>query len=407
MSDRNQGRRDLLDVIHAALAAVDGRRAVRAALESEPPQRLPVVTIAIGKAADSMSLGARDALGDGVFRALVITKDNHCGPELRADRRYEIWETAHPVPDQRCLDAGERLLEFIGEIPGDTPLLFLISGGASSLVEALEPGLDLAFLARTNAWLLASGLDITAMNRVRKGLSRIKGGRLATYLGDRPASALMVSDVPGDDPAVIGSGALVASTPGQMPENLPEWLSQQLRSPPDRVAPIPVRIVACLEDAKQAAASRSRELGYTVTVDSRFLGGDAVRTGKELAARLLEAPAGLTIYGGETTVHLPVNPGRGGRNQALALAAATVLEGHEDVFLAALGTDGTDGPTEDAGGLVDGGTVSRGESQGHDATDCLRRADSGHFLEASGDLITTGPTGTNVMDLLLALKLEP
>ena len=394
-------------MIHAALAAVRGRGAVRAALESEPPQRLPVATIAIGKAADSMSLGARDVLGDDVVSALVITKDGHAGPELQADRRYEIWETAHPVPDQRCLDAGERLLDFIDQIPRDTPLLFLISGGASSLVEALEPGLDLAFLARTNAWLLASGLDITAMNRVRKGLSRIKGGRLATYLGNRPASALMVSDVPGDDPAVIGSGALVASTPGPLPAGLPEWLSEQLRSPPDRVAPIPVRIVACLEDAKQAAARRSRELGYTVKVDSHFLDGEAELTGQQLAVRLTSSPVGLTIYGGETTVQLPANPGRGGRNQALALAAAMVLKGRDDVFLAALGTDGTDGPTGDAGALVDGGTVSRGELQGHDATDCLRQADSGHFLQASGDLITTGATGTNVMDLVLALKLEP
>lgn len=245
------------------------------------------------------------------------------------------------------------------------------------------------------------------MNRVRKGLSRIKGGRLATYLGNRPASALMVSDVPGDDPAVIGSGALVASTPGPLPAGLPEWLSEQLRSPPDRVAPIPVRIVACLEDAKQAAARRSRELGYTVKVDSHFLDGEAELTGQQLAVRLIDSPVGLTIYGGETTVQLPANPGRGGRNQALALAAAMVLKGRDDVFLAALGTDGTDGPTGDAGALVDGGTVSRGELQGHDATDCLRQANSGYFLQASGDLITTGATGTNVMDLVLALKLEP
>jgi hydroxypyruvate reductase len=156
--------------------------------------------------------------------------------------------------------------------------------------------------------------------------------------------------------------------------------------------------------AKHAAAEVGKGLGLAVHFHERFVEGDAAERGRDLARQLVSGPPGLHVWGGETTVHLPERPGRGGRNTHLALAAALELAGRGDCYLLSAGTDGTDGPTEDAGALVDGGTVERASLDGFDAPEALRRADSGSALEASGDLIQTGPTGTNVMDLMLGLR---
>jgi glycerate 2-kinase len=192
---------------------------------------------------------------------------------------------------------------------------------------------------------------------------------------------------------------------------LPQWLCTLVdRGLEARGAPlarsVDPRILASLGDARRAAAQRARELGYAVWEHPDLRGGDAYREGLELAQWLLEAPPGVQVWGGETTVRLPDNPGRGGRNQHLALAAATRIAGFPGVYFLAAGTDGTDGPTEDAGALVDGGTLARGREQGLDVESALTRADAGSFLEASGDLVNTGPTGTNVMDLMLGLKVS-
>ena len=190
---------------------------------------------------------------------------------------------------------------------------------------------------------------------------------------------------------------------------LPRWLAQQCRLAPAysgvALANIKMHVIARLADAKRAAAREATTLGYSVHIHDEFIDGAASTAGQRLAQSLSHAAPGVHIWGGETTVLLPAQPGRGGRNQSLALAGALELQRRDDAMLLALGSDGSDGPTEDAGGLVDGGTIARGERAGLDAAHCLESADAGTFLEASGDLVHTGPTGTNVMDLVLGLKL--
>ncbi len=403
-------RADLLAVYRAALEAVAGRRCVAQALAGEAGSGALHV-VAIGKAAAAMYGGAEAALGGRIARALVITKAGHADG-LVPGQRLQLLEAGHPWPTQASLEAGEALLDFIAAAPAQGQFLFLISGGASSLVEMLPPGVALADLHRLNDWLLGSGLDIHAMNHVRKALSCIKGGRLARKLAGRRARVLLISDVPGDDPATIGSGLLVAQREAVPDLDLPDWVTALMARGPALPAPadpcfesVALEIVATLDGARRAAAARGRALGYEVFEDASVLRGDAMAVACRLSGELLAAPPGLYIWGGETTVTLPAQPGRGGRNQALALRAALELAGEDRVLFLAAGTDGSDGPTGDAGALVDGATVARGEAEGVSAQRCLAAADAGTFLAASGDLIRTGPTGTNVMDLMLGLKL--
>lgn len=403
-------RNRLLEMLRSALARVEGAAAVESWLRANP-LRGPLHLVAVGKAAQSMATGADRVLGGAIERALIVSKTGHLDPEFCRRRGWEAIEAAHPVPDGNSLHAGRRLLAFL-QAGGRTPLLFLVSGGASSLVEAPVEGVDLDFLARTNRWLLGSGLDIVQMNRVRKGLSRIKGGGLLGWLQQRRVDALAISDVPGDRPSAIGSGLLVPEpglAAGLAELSLPGWLRERVATGLDQRAEPPAQapqlhIVANLEMAKRAAAERAKELGYRVTQDPRFLEGDAADTGRRLAAALREGAPGVTVWGGETTVLLPEHPGRGGRNQQLALAAATVLANAPDCYLLAAGTDGSDGPTQDAGALVDGESLGRAAVEGFDADRSLAAADAGSLLEAAGDLVTTGPTGTNVMDLVIGLK---
>lgn len=407
-------RQDLEAIYLAALTAVNGRDCVRRALEFDGFEA-PVAVIAIGKAAAAMLQGAFDALGNNIHAALLITKYDHVCP-VAGLNNLTIIEAGHPQPDHNSLKAGEALLEFIQRQSTVTPLLFLISGGASSLVEVLPSGITFNDLQRANQWLLGSGFDIHAINHVRKSLSCIKGGRLAAQLGDRRVLALLISDVPGDDPATIGSGLLVpegaveTETPAlEMPDWLKVWLKQAPLAPKAQDScfkHIDVEIIASLADARRAAADKARELGYDVYEDAAIIHGDAQVVGAQLASRLLESDAGVYLWGGETTVRLPEHPGRGGRNQTVALAAAIEIAGERNVAFLAAGTDGTDGPTEDAGAVVDGGTIARGKAEGLDAERSLQHADAGTFLEASGDLIQTGPTGTNVMDLMIGMKWE-
>ncbi len=408
----SEQRAVLLDLYRSALAAVDGRRCVALSL-NQRSSPAPVYAVAIGKAAGSMMLGAFDAWSETIERALVITKSGHGPHGLLSDSRVQLIEAGHPLPNARSLEAGNALLEFIDAAPEGAELLFLVSGGASSLVEVLPAGVTLAQWHRANEWLLSSGLDIRHTNAVRKALSCIKGGRLALRLQGHGARALMISDVRGDDPATIGSGLLVAPVddPPLATMQLPDWLRTLIDAAPpllpsSELASLGVRvdIVARLDDAVQAAARTARDAGWAVSVHPEFVEGEAADAGVRLAEAVRDGAAGVHIWGGETTVRLPPEPGRGGRSQQLALSAARVLAGHAEVALLAAGTDGTDGPGGDAGALVDGGTIARGATEGLDAADCLRRADAGTFLEASGDLVHTGPTGTNVMDLVIALK---
>jgi hydroxypyruvate reductase len=333
-----------------------------------------------------MALGAHDALGTQLECTLLITKDGHVPPEGYKLPRAEVIESSHPVPDSRSLSAGERLLQWVEELPASVQPVFLVSGGASSLVEALIPGQTLEDLQRLNKDGLASALSIEALNERRREISRIKGGRLASKLRGRGAQAFFISDVPGDHPAVIGSGLL-----GPAPDG------------PDDVART---VIASIDHAMHAARERATELGLRVKVEPTRYDQEADRLAVRFTHELSMDAIQVRIWGGESVMRLPAQPGRGGRNQHLALAAARLIAGYEELALLAAGTDGTDGPTTDAGAIVDSNTCARLALADLDVDDCLRRADSGTALEATGDLIHTGPTGTNVGDLVIGLKLS-
>ncbi|MGK0673228.1 MAG: DUF4147 domain-containing protein [Halothiobacillaceae bacterium] len=411
MIARTEAKAILRSLLEAALHAVDGRLLVARALHERAEPFAGV--IALGKAASSMLEGALQVQPD--VPALLITKDGHVPPRLRSHVGVEVREAAHPSPDARSLVAGQRLLEFIAASPQERPLLFLLSGGASSLVEVLPTGVTLEDWRRVNAWLLASGLDIHAMNAVRKRLSCIKGGRLLEHLGGRRAVVLMISDVPGGHPASIGSGPLMPSVDVLLPEGLPEWIERLLATAPPSPAPedgrwrqVESHIIATNGMALDGAARAAMGLGVPIHRHAELLQGEAADVGGRLARWLMDtAPPGLHLWGGETTVHLPPESGRGGRNQHLALSAALALDGTSGITMLAVGSDGTDGPTADAGGCVDGVTAARIRAAGVDPVWALGAADSGTALAAAHALVRLGPTGTNVMDLVLALKEAP
>lgn len=399
-------RQLLLRAYQAALAAVGGRDRVRRRLATAIFPN-GVYVVALGKAACAMAEGAHAALDGQIRDALVITKRGYAQP-----LPWPVLEAGHPRPDAGSIEAGRVLLEFVARLPASAEVLVLLSGGASALAEVLPAGLDLDALQRVNDWLLGSGLDIAAMNRIRKRLSLIKGGRLAQRLAPRRTLCLAISDVPGDDPRAIGSGPLTADAAAGDSRSLPPWLAALLHAAPPLPAPgapcfgnVCYEIIAGNRDAMAAAVAAVERLGAEAVAEPEFISGDAATVGTRLARTLrAAAPGTVHVWGGETTVTLPAQPGRGGRCQQLALAAALGLAGSTDTWLLAAGTDGSDGPTDDAGALVDGDTIARGEQAGADAAAALRAADAGSFLEASGDLIQTGPTGTNVMDLIFGLR---
>jgi len=400
-------RTDLLDAYRAGVAAVDGRRAVAEHLAGRPLEASAVSVVALGKAAAGMLQGALDALGPRLERALAVTRVGYAG-EIPSDHRIQLLESAHPLPDGRSIDAGWAVLRFLEAMPPRQPLLVLISGGTSSLVEVPVPGVDAETLAEVNRRLLAEGYDIATINSVRKALSRIKGGRLARWTRGRPTRVLAISDVPDNDPATIGSGLLSPDT-GRRP--LPAGLRPLLTRFEAAIEPAPapgdpvfVRIetviVADNARARQAAADCLRGRGYEVELPEVFLDGDVELAAQAVAQRLGGLSDGkAVIWGGEPTVRLPEHPGRGGRMQALAAGVAWRLRAVDGWALCAAGTDGSDGSTEHAGALVDGGTAQRAKPHALDA--CCAAADAARCLEQAGDVVDTGPTGTNVMDLVI------
>lgn len=373
-------RQTLLELLDAALRAVDGRACVESAL---PCEVQPTHLFAIGKAASSMALGARAVLG-GTPETLLITKDGHVAAEMRGAPGVTVFESAHPLPDRRSLAAGEELARRLQALPDDACPLFLVSGGSSSLVEALQPGVSLEDLRALNELGLAAGWDIAQLNARRARLSRLKGGGVARLLGARRACALFISDVPGDDVDVIGSG-LLGRHHGQFDG-------------------IERRVVANVERAVQAAVDAGAARGLRLEAGARRFEGDAAEVAAHFLDRLRTTGADGVVWGGESTVRLPARHGRGGRNTHLALALARSMRRAEPLTVLAVGTDGTDGPTDDAGALVDAGSLERADLGGCDVERAFTEFDSGTALEAAGDLVHTGPTGTNVGDVLIGLK---
>lgn len=404
-------RKLLLELALEALAAVRGDSLVEQAAKSLSVSG-SVEVVALGKAACAMYRGACRYWGSAISRALIVSKLPCARGETSGDSVRTLCGD-HPLPGANSLRCGDALLAWLKDSAPPSHLVFLISGGTSSLVEVPLAGIEPSDLRAINQWLLGSGWDIARINALRIRLSRIKGGGLLDYIDKRSVNAWLLSDVAGDDPAVIGSGLLFPGTLPDLPlDDLPSELRARVKASaprePVRAAPeVHVRILGNLHSACRSLVAAAERRGLTAYTHDTDIEGCAEAAGHGIATQLLDAPSGIHIWGGETTVRLPESPGRGGRNQHLALAAARVLRECHDILLLALATDGGDGPGEDAGALVDGGTLARGATEGFCAEQALRHADSGGFLEASGDLISTGETGTNVRDLIIALKREP
>lgn len=373
-AERRTARETLQALWWAGVDAVRGDTAVAHSLTAAPIGR-PDHIIAVGKAAASMCSAAQAAFGPDV-PSLVVTKYGHAHG-IKLAPGTEIIESAHPVPDAESLRAGQRLIDCVAAMPPDSRLLFLVSGGASALAEAPAGGMGLGELAAANRRLLSEGLDIAAMNTERRKISRIKGGRLLERFPGADVTMLAMSDVEGDDIMVIGSGI------GAIPDTA--------------VFAHDSRIIASNAIARAAVRDAARSQGLIVRTNAETLYGDVKAVASDLAGTLRSADDGIHIFGGETTVILPPDPGRGGRNQALALELAERISGEPGIDVLVAGTDGTDGPTEDAGSFADGRLWSP------DARPALDRADSGSYLDRQGALFRSGPTGTNVMDLAIAL----
>lgn len=350
--------------------------------------------IAAGKAAAPMAGAALALFGDRVSRGVVVTKYGHLAGYLwpaNAPRDFTLIEAAHPVPDENGLRAGEAVCAALAGCSERALVVACVSGGASALLIAPHPGISLNTMRAINDALLRSGADIREMNAVRSRLDRLKGGGLARMAEPAQVLGLILSDVIGDPLDVIASGL----TNDPRARNV---------------------LVANNTQACEAAASAAREMGFNTAIVTTELRGEARRRGQEIAQDLLALRAQhptqpiCRIYGGEPTVTVR-GDGKGGRNQELVLAAAMPLATVQGkaaaagLLVASLGTDGTDGPTDAAGAYATPDTLARAGALGLDAQDYLARNDSYHFFAPLGDLIVTGPTGTNVADIVVALCL--
>lgn len=396
-------RKMLLKWSTAALDAADAERCAVAALEQLPAEEVAV--LAMGKASAGMARAAQRVIGRATNTGLVIAP----GPVPAPGECWQCLVGGHPLPDESSLSAGRVLDRWLKTLPPRLPLLVLLSGGSSALVELPVDGMDLASLRQLNRWLLGSGLDIRTMNAIRSRFSQLKRGGLLRLAAERAVTGLVISDVPGDQFVDIGSGPL-SPAPLEWPARdlLPGWLNNLH----DRL-PLPgaaassrsatLQLIATNAGALDAAAIAAKDSGERI-VSCDALQGNAAEAGQTLAKTMLQGPPGVYLVGGETTVSLPERAGRGGRNQHLALAAAFELAGRDDVLLLSLATDGVDGNSVDAGALVDGGTIERIRDAGLDPLQCLHTAHSNRALAAAGDIIHTGPTGTNVADIVIGWK---
>ena len=432
-------RADALACVAAALAAVEPARLLRKSLERRGASLTlrraptdaaarhagPVVVVGAGKAGLAMARAAAEVAGEDCLGGLVIVP--HAGAGA-CPGGVEVATAAHPLPDAAGLAATARLLAAVAAADGRTLVLAVLSGGASSLLVAPAPGLTLADKVAVTARLLESGADIAAVNALRKHCSLVKGGGLVRAARASAVWALVLSDVLGDDPATIASGPTVADpttfadAAGILarhlpPDAVPPAIRARIESgSAGRVAETPkpgdaafaranTVVIGGNRDAVDAAAAAAAGRGYETLVVAEPVRGDAVEAARSLVARLRAAPRDrpvAVVAGGETTVK--VRPGgRGGRSQQLALAAAVALAGEPAVVLAA-GTDGVDGPTDAAGACVDGRTVERALLRGLAPERALDATDSYPLLAATGDLVRTGPTGTNVADVVVALR---
>lgn len=433
-------RRAAVRCLEAALSAADPYAAVHRAVRrvgdrlevAEEPvdldRRGAVYVLGGGKAGAAMAAALEQILDDGIAAGVVSVKYDHAVPTARV----RVMEAGHPLPDAAGVAAAEAVLA-LAHRAGEADLVFvLLSGGGSALLTAPAAGVTLADKLAVTRLLLSAGAPIGELNTVRKHLSRIKGGYLARAAAPARSITLVLSDVLGNPLDVIASGptvpdpttfadALAALRARQVYEAVPAPATAHLEAgaagrvpeTPKPGDPLFARtrtvIIGDLHQAVTAAAARARAEGFTTVVLSERVEGEAREAGALLARRAKGARAGrygplpiCLVQGGETTVTVR-GEGKGGRNQEIALAAALEVAGTPDILILSAGTDGTDGPTDAAGAVADGTTISRAAAAGLDARDHLARNDAYPFFEKLGDLLITGPTRTNVNDLMLAL----
>lgn len=406
----------LISIFDAAVAAADPEKTIRDHLPAKPKGR--TIVIGAGKGSAQMA-AAFEKVWDGTIEGLVVTRYGY-GAKCE---RIEIIEAAHPVPDAAGLEASRRLLEKVQGLTADDLVVALISGGGSALLPSPAAGLTLADEIAVNEALLASGAPIAAMNTIRKHLSTIKGGRLAAAAWPAKVVSLVVSDIPGDNPALVASGPTVPDVGSR--ENalasisaygmkLPDAVMAHIQSPaadaPDpgdqRFARNEVHLIASAGVSLEAAAVEARRQGIEAVILSDAIEGEAREVGgvhaaiaREVATRNrpFQKPV-LILSGGETTVTLRAK-GKGGRNSEFLLAFAIGINGIEGIHALAADTDGIDGSEDNAGAFADGSTVSRMRAAGVDAKAMLARNNAWTAFNAVGDLFVPGPTGTNVNDL--------
>lgn len=407
-----------------AVRAADPEAAVARSLREDPldlDRVRRLVVVGAGKATAPMAAAAEAALGDRLSAGAIVVKHGHGLPLTR----IAVHEAGHPVPDEGGLRGTAALLKLVEGLAADDLVLALISGGASALLPAPAGALTFVDEQATNRALLASGAPIQVMNALRKHISAIKGGQLARRAMPARLVACILSDVIGDDLSVIASGPTVAD-PSTYAGVLADVERYAIALPPSvrahleagaagRIAETPKpgdpcfarvenRLVGSNAASLRAIAEHARAAGYAVDLQDEPITGEVTACAEAFCTRLRAArPRTLVLAGGEPTVTLGANPGRGGRAQAFALAAARLLAGATGCGVLAAGTDGSDGPTDAAGGFADGTSTARAQAAGIDLTDHERRQDAYPALQGLGDLLITGPTRTNVMDVYLGL----
>ena len=413
-------KQDMNEIIDSSIKAVLPEAAVKEALND--PRFLSrknkgrVIVASIGKAAWRMAKAASDILGSEISGA-VVTKYEHSMGDIKG---LEIFEAGHPVLDENTLKGTKALLEHVKNLTSDDTVLFLVSGGGSALFELPAEGVTLDDMKDITSQLLACGADIVEINTIRKHLSSVKGGRFAELC--KPAHVFMVvlSDVLGDRLDSIASGPAWNddSTSEQALEIVkkyslnvkPELMKILSTETPKTLDNVTAVITGSVTALCKAACEFAKSKGYnplllttTMTCEAREAGSFMAAIAREVltSGQPVKAPCAI-IAGGETVVHL-TGKGMGGRNQEFALSAAVGISGLDNVVIASLGSDGTDGPTDAAGGIVDGKTEAILKSKGINIPDVLKNNDAYNALKAADALLMTGPTGTNVNDVAMAL----
>ena len=430
----NRAREHLAALHAAALEAAAPEPAVRrqlafadgvltlGTLPLRPAAGARVILIAFGKASAGMARGALAVLGGRVDRGLIVHPQG-LDPGTGWPAGIRTVAAAHPLPDQGSLAAGDAAIAMLADTREDDLVLVLISGGGSALFESLQPGISLDDLQGITRALQRSGADIVELNTVRRAMSRLKGGGLARLAAPAQVVALMLSDVMGDRPEAIASGPTTPSPTGPadalrileargIAASHPAACDALRRAaPPAGMPPVAHHVIAGSNRiAAEAAAAAAERLGFRALVMTQYLQGEAREAGRVVGgiARTVReaghpaAPPLCLVFGGETTVTVR-GSGRGGRSHEVALGAAIALDGTARVAVLAFGTDGLDGASDAAGARATGETLQRAAAAGLSAAAALDRNDTDPFFRALGDQVVTGPTGTNVNDLAIAL----